>query len=591
GDEPFLLRCRLEGMHWVIGVEPTREDVILLQGDVELQPASIVDPFYPLASLDDDVVILDAEGETAHPVLPRDIVLFLLLSPRDGVEADSIEVGLQYLLLAKERVLEGFDDVSVEGVALEGWRAYLFTAEEDHARRLREKYGIDTRRSAEPTLHFDGRRVVGVADQYRVFADPPVVNWSGENADAIVQLIIRRERPADDQPFVWSFPVDGPGSALPAAVQEDLRRIGAGRFSVRAYDAQQRLVVSGDFRFAAGLREVRIVERSVDRVKVAFDLEAGYIIEPYGMDLAMEHEEGAVVFTVRPDQRQARREFWDLVEWRLIAPSRCSVLIGVDLERVVSACGESADPPAAADWGVEPVLLTRADLRAVSPKRLWVWVPQTLQGQLVLELQAEDGRVERIRRFRRRRKLVEIPLRELEHLREELPGRFAIVLRPTEELVWRIGTLQLMATCSLCGREFEKIETMWHHIHVCHIAELFQEIDPLEWFERSGRHLPKTVYQCRYCDKGFPDDGYDNANTSLHQHQQSECQRARQDAGDGPVQDRFRILTVDQHDPREIARALVGERWRCRLCGTEVTREQQRDHLVASHRAELIDLC
>ncbi|MCX2728186.1 hypothetical protein OO015_11860 [Thermomicrobium sp. 4228-Ro] len=574
----------------MVGFEPLDDNLIFLQDGQPLEPERIVETFLPLRS-DSKVVVSGNQGwELSYAPLSDSCYFFRLESPTEGslVEDDELEAGQAYLIIVQGR-LETAYGMEEETIALPGWSAYYFAGA--HAT---EKLNIGARvmplrRPSERGLWIVGHPVDGVDERYHAFFDVSKIGWGKLLAD-VRAVVIRLER--GSRAFSCSWEVSGDETEIPDDIRAELRGIGAGRFAVRCYDGNQRLVVSRDFRLAVGLKKVSRTSLSDGSVRVEFDLDPNFRVEAVDGSVELSCAE-PFAFVIRPHQRQARPEWWDLFEWRVHAPSGNSVLLGVDLGRAVWALGEGEQPPVGDEWGVEVLQLQRSDFAATSKKVVWIWVPWSLRGNKVAVCIAQCNRNNQGMALPERMVVKDghfyrLPLRELEHLIPEQTGEYAVILQHAKGTL-EIGRFDLRYQCRLCGFRAREQKAILHHAAVRHLSECFNEISAIEIWEREGKLLPDRVYVCGYCGKGFPEYGAENGNTAVSAHQLYECPRARQGTNVEPVTVKIRVLERGQDDEGMI-KALVGDKRRCRYCALEIDIQDAPSHLC-NHAPQLVELC
>jgi len=590
-EVPFIVRCRREGLEWVIGLEPLEDGLTFFQEGQQLEAPRVVDRFFPLRS-DAEVRVRDRhDGESTWCILSGPHLFFCLDSPSEGVliEESDLLKGETYLLLCLGEHVKG---LQAEPIALPGWSAYFLIVDEMDelvigARRVR----FDER--GRQRLHVDvsGERIPGVDDRYRAFADVSGFRWKAAPR-AVRTVVVRLERGRRAFTRWWS--VSGEETEIPEAIRSELREIGAGRFAVRCYDEEDQLVVSGDFRLAVGLRSVKRVHQASGEVTVEFELEPGYRVEPLypGIERFCDNPP---LYVIRVDQRQEHLHWWDLMEWEVVAPSQNTITIGVDLERLVWALADEKESPSPAEWGNTALRLERADFAALSRKVLWIWSPPHKKKHrlhVAIKSIGQEASTAAGKWFRQRKQglpLFAVPLRELQYLLPERSGEYAVVLKLPDRSV-EVAQFTARLRCQLCGYSSENEEHVWHHIVVFHDSELFDPVSALEIWSRQGKQLPDRVYVCRYCQKGFPEYGVENGNTAVGEHQRRECEAARAQAGSGPIEERIAVLERGVDDERMI-QALVGRKRRCRRCGAEIDPGLSRQHLRSEHAAELVELC
>ncbi|MDW8060402.1 MAG: hypothetical protein RMK01_10040 [Thermomicrobium sp.] len=561
-------------------------------------------------------MIRDAEGwETVCAIFQRKYFLFRLEGPSDGVlEEGHVAVDRTYLLVARPEVSVEGEGLEEEQVSLSDWRAYFVPSGQVATLR------IDSQRiehgGSRPRLSFAGAPVEGLAGQYRAYSDVWQIRWDSGSGEAVEEIVIRLERGASR--FSRSWKVSGSEAAIPDDIREALRGIGVGRFAVRCYDAKQELVTSDDFRLVTGLKRVTKTNLDDGSVRVEFELEPepelelerdrGYHIELAGLDATVENTgentdrpsyligpnccaAGApesprfhrLSYLIRPNQRQARPDWWDLCEWIVSRDTGDAVKIGVDLERLAWAIGEDESCPPAAHWGCQPLDLRRADFVSTSQKRLWFWIPQSRrmgrptvllvpQGTTLSSGTARELKVDN-------RGLATVPLRELGHLLPEGVGIYELLLRISADRI-TVGLVTIVYECSLCGKSDVNEDNMLRHLCSGHTDTIFRVLSEGEILAQSGGVLPDRLYICPYCGKYFPESGKENGNTAISRHQQNECPKAREKVGNGPVQVSIRILDrCNEQERSEMIRRLYGRRRQCSVCGSDVPIENCYRHL------------
>lgn len=581
--EAALLKCRREGMSWVIGVE--------LESESEQDGfSSEKEEFMRITSYEEFTSVLGSETCWRTSVGSDPMFLFRLRGDSEGICEVTVRVGWRYLLVVPAGAeVRSEARVNQVWVDVDGGEGYVFALREGE--HITVNYAGKERVIAPARLSIDfaGEAIPGVASPDRVFRAVRGMTVSrGGAAAPVVQIVLRLEgyRPGGK---VWtrSLPVEGKAVVMSSELQEEMREIGAGRFTARCYDAEGRLLGSEDFSLVAGLREVQRTRLEDSLVRIRFVLDEGYRVQSETLELRPEHDEWHWSFLVAPSQRAPRLEDWDLLYWRVTAPNGSAVTVGVNLERVFWTVDHQHDQaPPAEMWGSEPVLLRRSDFEATSAKALWLWIPPSERGQSEIVIRRQDRAETDISRPYRLDSNVpqSIALRNLGHLVPERPGKYELVLRLKGSSIV-LGYWQVCYRCQLCVFESLELALMLQHIHVQHGRQYFSEVNPLELWEREGKELPERVYQCLYCGKGFAEGGYENANTAIGEHQRKDCPEARRRFPDGPVVESIRVLERDQR--AKMIRALVGRRWRCLLCDALVSEGEQRVHLQ-EHQSELV---
>ncbi len=587
---PFMLKCRLEGMRWVLGLEPLEEGIEFWQGGNRLHPKSVVDTFYPIRTLDEVLVRLPSGQEQVYPLAPKPVILFQLHDLTEGTLITGSPVtGRHYLLVAPvHSLVEMHKELVSELLDLENWSAYVVLWEperipDDVANSLRVPHN-----SEHVSIMFNGKWIEGVDQQYRAFREPPRIRWRGQAT--VAKLVLRLEERRAGRVWTRSFSVEGNEVEIPPVIREEMMNLEAGRFTVRCYDTEDQLVGSDDFRLIVGLHEVRQERLEDNLVRVQFILADGYRVEPDRFEICPEGGSLGSSFVVDPTQRQRDPAQWDLLQWRVIAPSGATVPVGVNLERFFWVVeDDSHQVPPGEWWGCHPARLSRQDFQATSSETLWLWIPPSVRREraAVLEIIEKQEKLQHYVFRVDKTHPMKIPLRDLGHLMPERIGEYTILLY-TASAPLCIATIEIRATCRRCGYDGTDEKLLWRHIHIEHGKELFYEIDPEEYWSMQGKPLPERVYQCLYCGKGFAEGGYDNANTLIGLHQRNECHEARRRFPDGPVVESFRVLERDQ--PKEMILALTGRKWRCRLCDAVVSQEEQKEHLQRLHALELLQL-
>lgn len=589
--EEALLRCRREGMSWVIGVEPITE------GDA---PWSAVEGriaggkeenWYRVESYEELAELLREETFSCRPASSNFIVLFRLRGDAEGICEPTVRVGQSYLLVvpvgAEVQPETHLDRVLVDVVGVEG---YFFTLREGDQITVNYAGRREVIAPVRLSIDLSGETIPGVAAPSSVFRAIDSITLVRSPAGApVVQIVLRLEgyRPSGR---VWTRSLLVEGTAVPVSpeLQEEIRRIGAGRFALRCYDAEGRLLGSEDFSLVVGLRAVERTRLEDAVVRVAFVLDEGYAVHAETLPLRAEHEGSRWSFLVDPSQRAPRLEDWDLLFWRVVAPSGSGVTVGVDLERVfwtVGHVGEQA--PSVEKWGSDPVLLQWKDFEAMSEKALWLWTPPAVRRQSAVVIRERKGAArDSFGSYRVGSHAPEcIPLRNLGHLAPQRAGEYELALEWKRSLIV-LGHWMAHYRCRFCEFVSWEIPMVLHHIHVQHGDQCFSEVDPLELWQQEGKELPERVYQCPYCGKGFVEGGYENANTAIGEHERYDCPEAHRRFRDSPVVVSIRVLERDH--PEEMIRALVGRGWRCRLCSELVSEKEQREHLDQKHLWELI---
>ena len=591
-DTAYRLCCRLDGMEWIIGIEPMVEGLQFIQDDQPLRPADITESFYPLMS-DRDVLISSQSGSKEPLQLSKKGLLLFRLD--DGFEGTYVtDSGLRahehYVVIVRRDLVAQDKGLSRMAVALEGWVAYLMSTETAKLLCLTEKLTEPwPKLHCELNVELSGGRIEGIAPQYRAFLRPPQIHFHGA-AEKARSVVIRLERAG--YPWTRHFAVQGNPALIPEQIQEELLGIGAGRFAIRCYDAENRLLSSSDFRLIAGLRAVTRAQDNDSRIRVRFDVDPEYKLMPIGVSLGSD-EGDPYTFIILPEHRQKLLALLDLVEWRVVASNGNGVVVGIDLERIFWAMSEDESAPTPELLGIRPVLFDSDDFRATSAKRLWLWLPRSLRKKQVMVGVTESGQQlahrGRVAKQKRGDGLIEIALRDLEYLVPQSPGRYDwyIVFGDESRLV---GHLERRLCCRSCGYVSYSAEDMKNHLRREHSWQTVEEIDVWETWLREGKSVPERVYVCAYCGKGFAEGGFENANTAVTAHQKMDCEEARKRAKDGPVLESIKILERGGHSDRDLIQALVEARWRCRLCGARLTAKDRYDHLWQAHLSEVTTL-
>ncbi|NPV81719.1 MAG: hypothetical protein HPY52_15910 [Firmicutes bacterium] len=215
---------------------------------------------------------------------------------------------------------------------------------------------------------------------------------------------------------------------LSEGVQLPLEGMG-GCFWTVVYDICQNELARLAFRYAPGLRQVRIMPDPVPifpgtdghpAVTICFDIEPGSRIEwagaRQGNRPSLRHDRNTTIAEL-----PAIPQYDITEEWRLCSQQGEPVPIRITLERVWWAAGLCGQIPADSDWTDQVIRFEKSWFHPASQEALWVRVPP-MAGQ-VQQVQAGFSGDKRRSYNLRKHRYVEIPLREFADSEEILNDR------------------------------------------------------------------------------------------------------------------------------------------------------------------------
>lgn len=388
-----------------------------------------------------------------------------------------------------------------------------------------------------------------------------------------VRAVVGEEGPAPSSGRRWSTIVDLEGSGEAEDVIS--RALGSapprlqhiGWYYVRLYDDDDQLVESYDFRFARGIRDVRLVHEpwpggaEVQPSSLSLRIEKRWLIEPVdgvrGVMVSRQDDDGVLRIEIDPSLAHD-----DWLSLRIRSPQGESLEWRLPLGRVVWGLADASGEPF--EWTATPVYLKKDDYRPTSDRCLHIRVPETASQCRSATLLLGD---EPIHGYGVGRRLVKIPLN---HLFDAIASRqvpalaLDVEFKPVHRRV-RVAWIRRRFKCRNCSYATPDREMALEHIVEQHRNV---EIQALSYGEIAKRHphLPRGIYRCPYC--GFyvrADDRLTNPNDAIALHQIQACREARAAAKGGRVKVQFSVVTDADEVRRHVENTLPKE-FRCSIC-------------------------
>jgi hypothetical protein len=362
----------------------------------------------------------------------------------------------------------------------------------------------------------------------------------------------------------------------------------AGWYFVRFYDPKDELIDSLDFRFCAGLRQVRIQPCQLfpsaaghDAATVELELESEWQVVPSDAThggVTVERNGDTTLLRIPP------LPSCDLTRWKLRTDSGHQLEIAFLVERIWWAVSGQHNPPQ--EWTDRQVPLSREDLLATSNKALWVRLPRAgLYNEVHVGFDAVHARRYMVRTSEH---MAVIPLRDFgDSPQMRNAGTHELRLRIVQESA-SVCQLRISLGCRFCDFIAGAIEEVLSHVRDRHLNELFPPLtyDEMRDFLPS---LPVKIYKCAYCPSYVPADDPENPTSAVIHHIENCPYAAR---NHGMVQISFSVIS-DVDEIRQNVIANLPRIHRCRLCD-EVFREavdgQMWTHLFEEHKDTLFAL-
>lgn len=476
-----------------------------------------------------------------------------------------------------------------ESVSLEGYQAHFF----DFAGGLSSSVAFRDPTGRAPVIGSPGTRFQLVGEELPDASEnlgplfggsPPRVGVTHGHWESVGTIVLGVEGSGRGR---WRVTFD-PNPALPEQdLPAEFNSRKAGWYFARFYDHDGELIESLDFRYVAGLTEIRVVQprplpsdNGHRDARVEFLHDGGVSTEATNGNAAhlrTERREGSTIIAVPADAG------CDLTHWLIRVPGGASVPLAISIERIWWAKGEeNAQPP---QWIDQRAVVSREDMEATSKRALWVRLPAKRWTDCVLF----GFRQSTARRYPvlATTNTVAVPLRDFGDAPEmQRVGAFPLCLwvnHNTETLTAFPCELLVKATCKFDEFSSSSEEEMFHHVKACHLREFTRELRYEELRNRIPS-LPAVIYRCGYCPSYVRADDPSNPTEAIIRH------IVKVHAND---QIRFSVVTdtgeIREHVIRNLPRV-----HRCKLCshqfenfdGTVVL-----NHLAQEHRGKLFDLC
>ncbi|MCL6596022.1 MAG: hypothetical protein K6V73_07405 [Firmicutes bacterium] len=397
----------------------------------------------------------------------------------------------------------------------------------------------------------------------------------------VAALVLGRERPQGERRRRPRESFTPPWADVAGRIWSAVRAMGSGTYFLRAYDADDELLWSLGFDYAAGLEQLA--------------LEPDHPIPPERED--GEEPQPVVVVLRHRGCRLAARNAGSVTPPPPAASDGCqrfAYALPLDRDRLalelVTSDGrrldislpvrrlrwrlmrEGAAPLGSASWGAHTLRLPVDALRADSPWRLEIDLPWSREAPPLTD---EAGRRLALRPRRTDRGTWSYPLNALYGVGPE-GGLVAHISYPDGSRrnlhLCRID--RPTYPCPLCPVEVPDHEALTPHIIDRHHDAFFQGA-PWRAYVADDETLPELVYQCE-CGHVIRADTSDNATSAMNSHQTMEGTKG------------FKILA----DPEEVLLALqlqhISRLFVCEICHDITKKGDEIKHLLTAHGDRIV---
>lgn len=325
----------------------------------------------------------------------------------------------------------GTPPVEPEPVCLDGYRAHFFLLNDSESTKIAFKNGDEVVLvgSSAPGFKLVGLELCDASDKGPLFGnEPPSIEVEDGHPEAVNKVVVGEEGGGTGR-FKRSFQPGNDNSEM--KIPTDIaRQLVAGWYFIRFYDPQDALIDSQDFRFARGLKEIKIIRNSSlpsedghEQAIVEFRHDNGWFVEPLdgaSNDVRIEQGSEKTTLYVPPTAK------CDQTTWSCKREGGPAVEVGILVDRVWWAVGEETQTPE--EWMSRPVCVPRFDFNALSTKTIWFRFPRPQWTEDI----CVGFRADRRRRYQvsTRERTLAIPFRDFSDAEEVANGE--------QQSVWRI---------------------------------------------------------------------------------------------------------------------------------------------------------
>jgi restriction system protein len=596
------LVCWKDGREWAVGVELPEE--LLWHGPATVIQADNILSYdesndcYRLISLNAEVIVQLGTGGSSVITIPlqsNDLWLFKLnrRTLEFGRRVKHASGGLYLVVVPEtwERDDEraGPPPICPEPVVIEGYRAHFFELTGSTTAKVafkdRNKYPI-VLNTGGPRFSLVGRAFPDSAEDVGplfIGSPPRIAIVSGDWVE--VGTIVLGQEGRGRRRWRHSFePV--PGREIQELPTEVAHRK-AGWYFLRFYDRQEELIDSLDFRFVAGLRDVRFspagpLPSANGHVPARIEIlhEPGYefgLLPGESADIELRQDNERTLVSVPPKPEHSRIRLWvgpgadrsRKVELTLLVP------------RVWWAVAEESAEPAR--WEDQTIFVSREDLSAASSRALWLLLPaEGWTRQVKAGFEGSELRVYDVRTSTR---TLRIPLRELGWVPS--PGqRPEVALKvslehPNQTYIFTPCMLRFSLWCQQCDFKALTEKEILNHVLTTHRKSFFKHLTYQELWQRDPS-LPTRILKCLYC--GFYVSEKDSIYTTnaITSHLERDCKKVPLKSE--KVQILFSVIT-DIDEIRDHVLQELPYVYRCLLC-TAIVDSTSGDEILIRHLVE-----
>jgi len=390
--------CWKQEREWIVAVElpddfPERQNVTVVQDGKPLGIDETENGCWRLAQLHGEVVVrvTDAEHERSPLSLGSDDCLIFKLNGEDRGRHVKRPRSGSCLAIApdnwnRDDALAGVPRIAPEDVCLSGYRAHFFDLSIPGKIAFRDS----TDRcvvigSGGPLFQFVGEQAHDASESLGpLFAGaPPRMRVANGSWDSVRTIVLGEEgRGAGKWRKAFKPNPDSPEQIMPV----ELTNRRAGWYFVRFYDDEDELVDSLDFRFCAGLRQIRTqpyqpLPSAVghDTVTVELKHESEWCVSsasPSQDGVMIERKGDGTILRIPPLPDR------DLTRWKVGVLPGPQVETALLMERVWWAATDMDKPPQ--QWRDTSLNLTVEDFAATSEKAIWLRLPKPRWTDCVL---------------------------------------------------------------------------------------------------------------------------------------------------------------------------------------------------------------
>lgn len=384
--------CWNKGWEWIVGIEVSEEfeSPRVTQNDDLLEQDNSEEVRYPLHYIEGTVKVAWTEGEKDIPIMKegRNYLIFKMRRNWKGLgRLVNRPTSGYYLAIVPEEwkrdeEMSGGAPVASENVQLDGYKAHFFGLRQNgdtpiafidaNGERIQVEFGSSR-------FQLVGNEIFDSSDDMGPLfgEEAPRIKTIDEQEWGNVGMIVVGEEGTGRNRWRMQFVLQE--CVKEQRMPDELTNRKSGWYYLRIYDKSDDLLESMDFRFSAGLKDIRIMnveclskEGGYNDVTVQFIHQANCKVEPVDGEmyhaLKIHREDDMIIVTVPP------KHDYDKTHW-FVRDGDAETKVTVLVERIWWCVGRIRIVPT--NWMDKPVSLSRKDFTANTDKALWVKFPRT----------------------------------------------------------------------------------------------------------------------------------------------------------------------------------------------------------------------